>query len=157
MKVEVIGIGEAIISNNPLVCLKTYSLSTCVAVTAHSSLHQAAGMIHIALPFPIIGTLEPLSIYRYASTGIPQLFERLRIQYGCQIKDLIIQIFGGAEATNQQDSFRIGPQNVEAVKQVLASLHARCHYENTGGNRSRTLEMNVSDGCVRVTTLPLAF
>lgn len=157
MTIKVIGIGEALISNNPMDTLKTYALSTCVAVTAYCPNQQVAGMVHIALPSPLYGETEPVPIYRYASTGIPQLFGRLEIQYGCHVSDMIVQIYGGAIASKQIDFFKIGPRNVEAVRLALMKLTAKCHYEDIGGNISRTLEMNVTDGRVNVTTLPLAF
>ncbi|MDQ0192452.1 chemotaxis protein CheD [Paenibacillus wynnii] len=157
MTIKVVGIGEAAFSDNPKDTLKTYALSTCVAVTAYCSIHRVAGMVHIALPSPLYGNVGTFSVFRYASTGIPQVFDTIRAQCGCQARDLMVRIYGGAVASKPNDHFMIGPRNVEAVMQVLHSLNAKCHYEDTGGNISRTLEMNVTDGRINVTALPLAF
>ncbi|KGE20182.1 hypothetical protein PWYN_13205 [Paenibacillus wynnii] len=154
---KVVGIGDAAISIDPMDILKTYALSTCVAVTAYCPIHRVAGMVHIALPAPLYGNVGTSSIFRYASTGIPQVFDRIRMQCGCRARDLIIHIYGGAVASISTDHFMIGPRNVEAARQVLDSLNAKCRYEDTGRNISRTLEMNVADGCINVTALPLAF
>ena len=65
----VVGIGEYRVSRQKNAVLKTYALSSCVAVTAYSPAQQAAGMIHIALPAPFTGAQGQLRPAYYAVTA----------------------------------------------------------------------------------------
>jgi chemotaxis protein CheD len=152
---KIVGIGEYAVSNLESDVIKTFALASCVAVTIFSPSKMAAGMIHLALPSPIIkydGISRP---YYFVTTGLPLLFNKMYTLYGCNKDDLIINIYGGANSISGQDHFEIGKRNVEAVKRILERLNIKIDYIEVGGSFSRTLEMKVATGNVIVKHQPI--
>ncbi len=150
--ITVIGIGEYAISTNILDRLKTFALASCVAVTAYCPLKQVAAMIHIALPAPAsVGEWKKRPAY-YAATGIPIMIGKLCSEYGCNMKELRIQIYGGADSAAPDDVFNIGKKNIKAVCEILESLGLRISKEETGGRVCRTIELDVATGEIKVWT-----
>lgn len=144
------GIGEYKVSNKKDDCLKTFALSSCVAVTAYCPGKGCAGMVHIALPSPTReqdGSSRP---FYYASTAIPLFIDKICLVSGCDKSNLEIGIFGGARSINPDDVFNIGEKNISAVKSAIDSLNLKYIHEETGGVYSRTLEMKVETGDIKV-------
>ncbi|MCR3921140.1 MAG: chemotaxis protein CheD [Firmicutes bacterium] len=150
----VIGIGEYAFSNRKIDKLKTFALSSCVAITAYCPKKTVAGMVHIALPSPGCNGDALTRPGYYATTGVPILINAMRSQFGCVQSDLNIQLYGGAKSI-RNDVFNIGERNIEVVKAILAKLNIRSAKEDLGGTRSRTLEMDVETGNIRVFSQPL--
>lgn len=151
----IVGIGEYAITNNALVKLKTFALASCVAVTAYSAEKKAAGMIHIVLPHPQRPEDAVKKPVFYASTGIPLLIKSMCRKYGCRKEELSIGVFGGAASKHKNDFFAIGEKNLSAVYSVMKSLSLRIGRKEVGGEVSRSLEMDVATGNVKVFAKPL--
>ncbi|MGI6658916.1 MAG: chemotaxis protein CheD [Dethiobacteraceae bacterium] len=151
----VVGIGEYRVSRQKNAVLKTYALSSCVAVTAYSPAQQAAGMIHIALPAPFTGAQGQLRPAYYAVTGVPLLIREMCAGFGCSRQELIINLYGGAESIRPHDIFNIGRKNLQAVRQALAQLNLTVKEADVGGRVSRTLSMDVATGLIKTVTQPL--
>lgn len=153
---KIVGIGEYVISNNRDDTIKTFALASCVAVTVYSPINMTAGMIHIVLPCQ---TATGCENYKqpsyYATLGVPLLINTMCSQYGCLKKELIIELFGGAKSSNNNDMFHIGQRNVIAVKNVLSDLELNYIDTETGGIRSRTLELDVKTGKKIIYSQPL--
>jgi chemotaxis protein CheD len=152
---KIAGIGEYIISNNKNDVLKTFALSSCVAVVVHSPRKGAAGMVHIALPDSKSSTGGNINSGYYANTAVPLLINRICSEYGCTKDELVIKLYGGARSVRNDDVFNIGEKNIRAVKKELDSLNLRYNKIETGGVYSRTLEMEVDTGLTKVTTQPI--
>ena len=45
-----VGIGEFAVTDDPQRIIKTYSLSTCVAIVAYCPLKKVMGLLHLQLP-----------------------------------------------------------------------------------------------------------
>jgi len=154
---RIVGIGEYAVSNMRGDTIKTFALATCVAVAVYSSMKNAAGMVHIALPCPLPSNddSETRPGY-YATTGVPYLINKMCSEFGCLKGELEVKLFGGAKAVRRNDMFNIGRKNIDAVKGILDSLHIRYSAAETGGTCSRTLEMDVATGKIKVTIQPIA-
>jgi chemotaxis protein CheD len=150
-----VGIGEYMISKDSTNTIKTFALSSCVAVLAYHPIKLVAGMIHIALPSPTESSFIKDRPAYFASTGVPLMLREIHTKYGCLPGELIIRIYGGAKSVRANDFFHIGERNIKAVKQVLSGLNLRIHKEDIGGFVSRTLEMRVNTGIVKVIEQPL--
>ncbi|MCX7842136.1 MAG: chemotaxis protein CheD [Clostridia bacterium] len=153
----VVGIGDLAISNNESDTIKTYALASCVAVTAYCPKKKVAGMIHVALPSPPekgYGIEKP---GYYATTGIPLLINKLCSEFGCSREDLNINLFGGAESINKNDVFNIGIRNIEAATMVLSKMKVRVRKAEVGGVQSRTLEIDVAEGNIKVSCQPIIY
>ena len=149
----VIGIGEYAISDNEDDILKTFALGSCIAVTIYSPRKKVLGLVHIALPCSNINTKEKYSRPgHYADTAVPLLLDKFERQYKCNKGELVVNIFGGADSTQQNDVFKIGKRNVEAVKSILAKHCIVSKKEETGGKFSRNVEADVATGTVKLGT-----
>lgn len=151
----VVGIGDFAISNNENDVIITYALASCVAITAYSPKKKIAAMIHIALSKSDDLYKNKFRPAYYASTGIPLLLNKLRDEFQCQKEELVIRIYGGADSIRNEDVFEIGKKNIIAVKSILSELNLRIVEEQIGGFISRTIQMKVSNGEIKVCTQPI--
>ncbi len=146
----VVGMGKYVISNNEDDIIKTFALGSCVAVTVYSTEKKAAGMIHVVLP----SLLRSKDIVErpgyFAVTGVPLLINAICQKYSCQKEELCIQMFGGADSINGQDIYKVGRKNIYAVKLSLLNMGLTIQKADLRGNESRSLEMNVKTGVVKV-------
>ncbi|MBC3889786.1 archease [Acetobacterium paludosum] len=147
---RIIGIGEMTISNDINDTIKTFALASCVGITAYSAVRRVGGLIHIALPNP--SSIEEIDARRcfYASTGIPFFIKRMCQEYGCSKGELIINIFGGANSIMKSDAFYVGRRNIEMTNKILNELNLKIHFSETGGNVSRTVELDVATGEINI-------
>ncbi len=143
-----VGIGEWKVSNKADDIIKTYALGSCVAVMTYDAKNGIAGMIHIALPESKVnpGKAERLPGY-FADTGLPELIRGME-RRGAEKRNIKVRIAGGASIMDENRNFDIGRRNTIAVKRFLWKNGMGVIKEDTGGNRSRTVAMNVSDGIV---------
>ena len=124
--------------------IRTSGLGSCVGVVLYDEVKRVAGMIHIMLPDSALGRSATLNIAKFADTGITALIDILALE-GVSKFNLKAKIAGGAQMfqfTSNSDSMRIGPRNVEAVKQELKKHGIRLISEDTGGNSGRTIEFD---------------
>lgn len=155
---RIIGIGEYAISDDSNVVIKTYALSSCVALTAYSPFKKILGMVHIALP-NLKNRKDMIHTHPayYADTAIPFLFQRVCLGYGCEESELEIRLFGGAESGRKDDVFNIGRRNLDTIHDLLGQKGLSVCYSDTGGCISRSIEADVATGTVKVLYQPLAF
>jgi len=148
----VIGIGEYFVSNKIGDTITTYALASCVAVTLYCPKNKAAGMIHIALPEPMEDSKHLHKLGYYATTGMPSLLETMKNAFGCKKEELLIQLFGGANSIRSDDVFCVGKKNIEAIKSILISDGLKFNLQDVGGYVSRTIQMEVTTGCIKSET-----
>lgn len=147
----ILGIGEWGVSNKSNKILQTYALGSCVALTAYCPKRKTAGMVHVALPSKIkLSKGIEQGLGYYATSAVPLIIEEMRYKYACRPQDLIIRLFGGADALNPIDSFKIGPRNLVAIKNILTDLDLRFEAREVGGHYSRTVELEVATGRISV-------
>ncbi|GAA0178105.1 chemotaxis protein CheD [Clostridium sediminicola] len=151
----IIGIGEYHISNDKKDVIKTYSLGSCVAMTIYCHKRKVSGMAHIALPFYTNDRDLKERPAHFANSAIPLMLDKFCYNYGCNIKNLQIGIFGGASSIRKDDVFKIGLRNVESIKNILSSRSLPIYKQDTGGYCSRTIEMAVDTGEVKIDTQPI--
>lgn len=153
---KIVGIGEIAVSNDKKDMIKTFALSTCVAVAVYSPVNKAAGMVHVALPSPSrTGNDGAVPPGYYATTGVPFLINKMCTELGCMRGELKVELFGGARSVRNNDVFNIGQRNINTVKEILNQMNIRYTASETGGTYSRSLQMNVATGKIEMTTQPL--
>lgn len=124
--------------------IRTSGLGSCVGVVIYDSYKQVAGLAHIMLPDSSLTKQENFNKYKYADTAIDILVEKL-IQLGARKSQLKAKIAGGAQMFQLQSAseiMRIGPRNVEAVKERLKYHQIPVVSSDTGGNQGRTIEFD---------------
>ena len=151
----VVGMGDYAVTNREDDVLRTFSLASCVAVTAYSPLRRIAGMIHVVLPDPLSHMDGKERPSYFAQTGVPLLFNDMCYKYGCRKEELQIQLFGGADSIMEQDVFNIGLKNIRAVKLAISKLGLNVFKEDLRGGDSRTIAMVVKTGQIEVSRQPI--
>ena len=149
-----VGIADMNIAKAPHT-IRTSGLGSCVGVVLYDDRNQTAGMVHVMLPNSSLGRSEKINIAKFADTGIPALIEVLKME-GLVPSRLRAKIAGGAQMfqfSSSRDTMRIGPRNVEAVKEYLHKYSIPIISEDTGGNSGRTIEFNPSTKLLNVRTV----
>ena len=121
----------------------------------YDDLKHIAGLIHIMLPDSNLGKTEQINVAKFADTGIRAMIDMLKLE-GVQTFRLKAKIAGGAQMfkfTSDQASMRIGPRNVEAVKQELRRHSIPLIAEETGGSSGRTIEFDPMTSILHIRTV----
>lgn len=124
--------------------IRTSGLGSCVGVVLYDETKQIAGLVHVMLPDSNLAKKNTFNEAKFADTGIKALIEKLKLE-GVPVSRLKAKIAGGAQMfqfTSDNDTMRIGPRNVEAVKNELRKNGIPIIAEDTGGNSGRTIEFD---------------
>lgn len=149
-----VGIAQMDIAISPN-SIRTSGLGSCVGVVIYDESKKIAGLVHIMLPDSKLGRGNTLNEAKFADTGIPAMVDQLKDK-GAQVFRLKAKIAGGAQMfqfASNSDSMRIGPRNVEAVKQQLKSLSIPIIAEDTGGSSGRTIEFDTITTILHIRTV----
>ena len=128
--------------------LKTTGLGSCVGVTLYDAKTKVAGMAHVMLPSSDIAKEGNLNIAKYADTAIPDMISKME-KLGGVVSRMEAKMAGGAQMfafSNNSDTMRIGPRNVDACKEMLARYRIPIRAEDTGANFGRTIEFDAATG-----------
>lgn len=132
--------------------VRTTGLGSCVGVVVYDVRRGLSGLVHVMLPSaPARGTDRPT---KYADLGVNWLIKEL-CNAGASQSQLRAKIAGGAQMFSNQlssDVFRVGPRNVEAVKEVLGNQRIPIIAEDTGGHIGRTIEFEAETETLWVRT-----
>ncbi len=141
--VEVAGF---IVSADPNAELVTYALGSCVAVILHDSKRCVGGMIHFRLP---LASADPEKAQAmpatFGDTGLQALFRGM-YAYGCDKRDLVVKLAGGAAMNGDSERFDIGGRNIVIARRVIWQSRLFVAAEAVGGNVPRTVYLNVRTG-----------
>lgn len=154
MKQKILGVGDLGATNQPGASIKTFALGSCVAVILLDPRRKAIGMVHVALPRSDTNPARAREKPGYfADTGLDALFEQMA-RLGCDPKGqgMVVKLVGGARVLDMDATFDIGHKNALAVKKHLWKLGLGPVAEDIGGTRSRTVEIEVDTGCVKVSS-----
>ncbi|MCA1053535.1 chemotaxis protein CheD [Rossellomorea aquimaris] len=135
--------------------IRTSGLGSCVGVVLYDEYVKLAGMVHVMLPSSGIAKEGSVNPAKYADSGIDELICQL-MGLGARLNRLKCKMAGGAQMfqlSSKSELMRIGPRNVEAVKERLLSNHIPIIGEDVGGNKGRTIEFFVSDCTLQVRTV----
>jgi chemotaxis protein CheD len=148
-----IGIGELHVSRNPADTLVTYALGSCIAVLAHDPKRGIGGLIHYMLPTsqsaPAKAAERPAM---FADTGVPLLFTSL-YALGTSKPELTVKIVGGAKLYEDHGAFEIGKRNHAILRKMFWKMGVLVAKEDVGGEKSRTVRMEVGSGRVLVSSM----
>ncbi|GAE24276.1 chemotaxis protein CheD [Halalkalibacter wakoensis JCM 9140] len=154
---EVIKVGMADLQVvTPPNTIRTSGLGSCVGVVIYDDTSLVAGMAHVMLPTSSLSRQEKTNEAKYADTAIPALLFEME-KLGIRHYSLKAKIAGGAQmfsfSTGNSDLMRIGPRNVEAVKEKLKELRIPLIAEDVGGKSGRTIEFNPKTKLLNIRTV----
>lgn len=132
--------------------LKTTGLGSCVGVTLYDARTKIAGMAHVMLPSSDIAKEGSLNIAKYADTALPDMIAKME-KLGAAVSRMEAKMAGGAQMfafSNNSDTMRIGPRNVDSCKEMLARFRIPILAEDTGGNYGRTIEFDCTTGSLMI-------
>ena len=135
--------------------IRTSGLGSCVGVILYDSIRSIAGLVHIMLPDSSLSRKDPINLAKYADTGIKELVS-IMVKQGARKLSLKAKIAGGAQMfqfSSINESMRIGPRNVDAVKKQLFTLQIALVGEDVGGNSGRTIEFDPKTGLLQIRTV----
>jgi len=155
----VIGIGEYAITKDIDETIVTHALGSCVAIMFRCPTTKLTAMAHVVLPEQAIHvSKDRTETYRpayFADEVLPKMFNAFISYPGCKLEEVDITIVGGAEAMNIDDIFQVGKRNLDKIKQILQMYKARFRSHETGGRFSRTVEIIVKTGEIRIKKQPM--
>jgi chemotaxis protein CheD len=142
-----VGIGQLSVSKDTDASLVAYGLGSCIGVSAYDPVAQVGGLIHILLPCADGKRVVSDEPARFADTGLAAFVEELKAE-GAQKSRLIIKYAGGASVLGKDNAekFKIGVRNAEAVQEQLSKQGLRTAAQDTGGDKGRTMEIQVGSG-----------
>lgn len=146
----VVGISDMAVSNSSNIVLSTYALGSCVGVLAYDPKAGVAGLIHIMLPKA--GTRVASgehSPYMFVDTGMPLLQKEL-FGFKCMKSRLQLALVGGAAVNSPKNFFKIGEDNVNAVREFVSREQLSIVYEDVGGSVNRTLHFSIAEATLTV-------
>lgn len=145
-KTIVVGVAEMVASNDTEASLVTYSLGSCLGVAVFDPVRHAGALLHAMLPDSAIDPVKRAEQPdMFVDTGLPRLF-RAVYALGGERSRLTVRMAGGAQFMDEGKVFNIGMRNIEQARSLLARNGFRIHAEDTGGQTSRTLRLNLANG-----------
>lgn len=152
MAVKVVGISEIHVSKSIDDVIITYSLGSCIGVTAYDPVAKIGGLIHYMLPLskisPDKAKTKPAM---FADTGVPMLLKQV-LSMGGEKKRLVVKVAGGSQLMDQNKVFNIGERNYLILRKILWKNNVLIDSEDVGGNFSRTVRLEIGSGQVTVKT-----
>lgn len=146
-----VGIGDCQFSADPANTLITYALGSCIAIAVYDPKTHVGGLLHYLLPDSSIDPEKAArNPFMFADTGIPELFLKA-YKLGAVKQRLIVTVAGGAQVMSSE-YFNIGKRNQLAAKKILWRAGVLVRHEETGGESSRTLRMDLATGKIFLRT-----
>ncbi|RXI97986.1 chemotaxis protein CheD [Anaerobacillus alkaliphilus] len=143
MEVVKVGMADLNVATSPQK-IRTSGLGSCVGVVIYDETTNICGMAHVMLPNSSLGKAELINKAKYADTALDVLLEKL-LKMGVNQALLKAKLAGGSQMfkfSSTSEMMRIGPRNVEAVKEKLKELRIRIVAEDVGGTSGRTIEFD---------------
>lgn len=119
-------------------------LGSCVAVCLHDSKMQISGMNHYLLP---LWNNDGLASPKYGNIAIDKLVEAMEA-VGCQRRDMVAKIFGGASPNNFDSSknLLVGEKNIQIAHHLLNEYRIKIVASDLGGTRGRKIALESHSG-----------
>lgn len=146
----VVGVPDMKVSGDVEDMLITYALGSCIGVAVYDPRVKVGGLLHFMLPDSTLDLNKAKKTpAMFADTGIPLLFKSC-YKLGAEKKRMIVKIAGGANILDNADYFRIGQRNITALRKIFWKNNVLIDGEDTGGDRNRTVSLDISTGKVVV-------
>ena len=149
-----VGLGEIRASRDPDAVLVSFGLGSCVAVCAYDLSARVGGMMHVVLPYCSNKESARKFPGKYADIGMPMLIREME-NSGALRTRIRVKIAGGASvihAATFDGLLDMGQKNVVAVRAALEREGVPILSFDTGGNKGRSVWMQVGTGAMTVRT-----
>lgn len=153
----VVGVSDVRVSNIATETIITYALGSCLGISVFDASAGVGGLLHVMLPLskadPEKARIKPAM---YVDTGFALLLNKC-YSLGASKKNMVISVAGGAsmKKNENEDYFKIGKRNFTTLRKLLWKNGFMIEHQDVGGNCSRTMALQVSDGLVTINKKPL--
>ncbi len=145
-KTVIVGVGEYKTSTHPGEVLVTYSLGSCLGVSAYDPKAQVGGLLHFMLPDSRINPAKAQEQpAMFADTGMAVFLNEM-FTLGATRKNLSLKLAGASKVLKDGEFFDIGRRNLLMAKKLLWKNSLAVLAEETGGDVSRTVRLRMEDG-----------
>lgn len=145
-------VGDLAVHAAPAV-LVTIGLGSCVAVILHDADTGVGGLAHVLLPIPSVGR-PAAPPGRFAISAVPVMLEAM-VGLGAGRDRVRARLVGGASmfaSLAAPGSIQVGERNILAARAALQEAGVPLAGEAVGGDYGRSVEFNLQDGGVLVTS-----
>jgi chemotaxis protein CheD len=141
--------GELAASSESGHVLVSLGLGSCIGLALLDRHRGKAGLAHVVLP-QSQGHGGTENAMKFADHAVPELLEQV-LALGARRNALEAVLVGGASMfAASSASLEVGQRNDAAVREQLVKLRIPVVAEATGGNRGRTIRVEVGSGSVVV-------
>lgn len=153
----IVGVSDFHVSNVAAETIITYALGSCLGISVFDAVAGVGGLLHVMLPLsktdPEKAKLKPAM---YVDTGFALLLDRC-YDFGARKNNMVISVAGGAsmKKNENEDYFKIGKRNFTTLRKLLWKNGFMIEHQDVGGNSSRTMALQMSNGLVTINKKPL--
>lgn len=152
MSLIVVNISDMKISSEPGEVLATYSLGSCLGVTAYDPQTRVGGMIHCLLSRASAAPGKTQqNPYMFVTTGVPLMVRKL-VQKGAAVNRLEFKAAGGANM-RKDNFFETGARNYAALERLLARNNISLKAKAVGGSIPRSIYLHLDTGRLVIKSL----
>ena len=140
--------GELAVSSLPGDVLVSIGLGSCIGLALIDRRMGIAGLAHIVLP----QSQGPMNENpdKFADLAVPKLLGELEGLGARKIRLEAVLVGGASMFTVSKASLEVGSRNETAVRELLSERRIPVVAAATGGNRGRTIRVDVASGAVTV-------
>jgi len=152
MALIIVSISDMKLSQSPDDVIVTYSLGSCLGVTAYDAKAGIGAMVHCLLPTAFNSRHKAdEKPFMFVNTGVVRMVREL-VARGADRNRLVFRAAGGANMRGDV-LFNTGLRNYEALCKLLDRNHITLAGQDVGGTVPRTLFLHMSTGRVVVRSL----
>jgi len=145
----IVNISDMKLSTDSRDVIVTYSLGSCLGVTAYDPKAKIGGMVHCLLPHATSAMQKARqNPFMFVNTGVATMVRQL-IEKGAKRERIVIKAAGGANMRNDT-LFNTGLRNFESLEKLLESNKVPLTSCDVGGTIPRTLFLFLGTGRVVV-------
>lgn len=147
----VINISDMKFSKRPTDVLVTFSLGSCMGVTAFDPVARVGAMVHCLLPSSQASPEKAKdNPHMFVNTGVASMV-RLLFKLGATRDNLIFKAAGGSNMRGDT-LFNTGARNLEALEALMDKNRMKLAGKDVGGTIPRTMYLHMDTGRVLVKT-----
>jgi len=152
MSTLTVSISDMKYSTDPGDVIVTYSLGSCLGITAYDPKARIGGMVHCLLPTAMSAKEKARQKpFMFVSTGVAMMV-RILIQHGAVKNRLVFKVAGGANMRSN-DFFNTGKRNMAALTRLLDRNKVTLAAQEVGGTIPRTMYLHLDSGRVVLKSL----
>lgn len=137
--------GELAVSREVGHVLVSLGLGSCIGLALVDPRSGVAGLAHVVLP-ESAGREDKLG--RFADKAVPELLAQIERLGAVRPRVKAVLVGGASMFSLGSAGLDVGPRNDAAVREALKALRVPIAATETGGNRGRTIRVDVESGRV---------